>query len=327
MARKPPQRRTTVSMDPDDENVGVHGAEIDSEEEEEEEEEEEPEEEEEEEEEEPEEEEEEEEEEPEEEEEEEEEEPDDLDPDTLRQIGADTVPHSVVGELRRQVRDLTAAMAGTQRQQQQAPAAPTFDIDAKTKERNEKLLEGDTDAASAIDKEIRTFVQQSTIEAATAAAQQVIANDRVASAIADIQRKYPVLDDNRKKSFNPDVLDLVLSQRNLYIGRGMSVEAAIRKAAKVVCESTLGAPRRREEERGNGALSLRQKQKQVDRAGRQPPRVAGSGSSGRVRGDGGDLTEGQIAGMSDAKFRQLDPKVKARERGDIVGSGKRPKRR
>jgi hypothetical protein len=221
------------------------------------------------------------------------------------------------------------AQRGEAPAQPAAPAKPDFDLKAKTKERNAKLLEGDEDAAAALDEEIQNFHKSEAVAAATQAAQNVIQTDRINAAVQEVQRRYPVLDDSRKKSFDPEVLDLVIAQRNLYIGRGMDTATALRKAAKAVCEN-IGSRKGAREDGGRkpGQLSSSDKVKQMRRAQRQPGRLSQAGASGRVRGDaGGELTEQQIASMPEARFKSLDPKTKARERGDFVGPSKRPKRR
>lgn len=332
MARKTPQRRETIDMDPDgdgssstfiSDDAGEDEEEEDADEEEEDgddglDEEEEGDEEDEEEE--------------EEDDDDEEEDGDDdgLDDETLGDIAGTNVPHRVVGALREQNRQLIAALAarGGAPAEPATPAAPKFDVKAKTKERNEKLLEGDTDGAAALDEEIQNHYTSSAVEAATAAAQKVIADDRIAAAVSDVQRRYPVLDDTKKKSFDPEVLDLVLAQRNLYIGRGMGTAEALRKAAKVVCERAGVPAKRGDEDRPAGSMTRAQKMKQVRRAQSQPARISKIGDRGRTRVDSGEgLSEEAIRGMSETRFRNIDPREKARARGDFVGPKKSGARR
>lgn len=253
-----------------------------------------------------------------------------LDDDTLNSIAGSNVPHRVVGDLREQNRQLLAALAARVGAPAAAaePAVPAFDVDAKTKERNEKLLEGDTDAAAKIDKEIQKFYRDDAVNAATAAAQNAIAASQVQAAITDIQRRYPVLDDSKKKSFDPDVLDLVISQRNLYIGRGMDTATALRKAAKVVCERAGVPTKRGDDDRPAGGMTRAQKMRQVERAQRQPARLSQAGGSGRSRVDTSEgLSEETLRGMSEARFKAIDPREKARARGDFVGPKKSGTRR
>ena len=57
-----------------------------------------------------------------------------------------------------------------------------------------------------------------------------------------------------------------------------------------------------------------------------PPQLSRHGSGGRaIKGAGGDLSEDQIRNMSEAKFKNIDPKDKARARGDFVEE--KPRRR
>lgn len=247
------------------------------------------------------------------------------DADTLREIAGDgTVPHGVVGELRRQNRELQAALLarGGGAPAQDTTQAPAFDVKAKRREAREKLLEGDIDAANAIDDEIDAYHQQQAAAQAQQAALQVIERSRVDEAIAEVQRRYPVLNDAKRKSFNQDTLDEVCALRDVLLKRGKPFGAALREAAKRVCER--GSARdddEREDRRpkNRNQLSLREKRDRIRRASGIPPQLSRHGSGGRaIKGAGGDLSEDQIRNMSEAKFKNIDPKDKARARGDFV---------
>ena len=260
---------------------------------------------------------------------EDEDEDDDLDEDTLHEIGnSDTVPRARLNEVleeNRRLREASAAPAAPAE-----PAAPAFDLKAKTKERNEKLLEGDIDAASALDDEIAKHHAATAAQSAAAAATQAIMAERVLDAVAEIQRKYPVLND-KKRSFDRDTLDEVVALRNVYIGRGERMDVALRKAAKRICER--GADLDDDGERGGGktkdrnVMTLKQKREAMRRARQQPPATGRHGSSGRPVKGASSLSEEAVARMSDAKFKALDPRDKAEARGDFVGErGKKPRR-
>ena len=88
---------------------------------------------------------------------EEEDDTDDLDEETLRDIGGTgTVPLGRLNEVLEQNRQLTerliALSGGNQPAAPETHAAPAFDLKAKIKERNAKLLEGDEDAAATLDE-------------------------------------------------------------------------------------------------------------------------------------------------------------------------------
>lgn len=256
----------------------------------------------------------------------------DLDEDALREIGRDdVVPRARLNEVLDEVRQLREQLAGGGSPAPKKDDPPAFDVKVKTKERNEKLLEGDIDAASAIDDEIAEFHRQQAASSAAAAAQQVIVQERVAEAIVEIQQKYPVLND-KKRAFDRDVLDEVVALRNVYIGRGDRMDVALRKAAKRICErgpdrDDDGEDRRRKPKEDRNTMTLRQKREAMRRARQQPPAVSRHGASGRPAKGAAELSEDALRKMPDAKFKQLDPRDKAAARGDFVGERKPKTRR
>ena len=266
---------------------------------------------------------------------EEEDDTDDLDEETLRDIGGTgTVPLGRLNEVLEQNRQLTerliALSGGNQPAAPETHAAPAFDIKAKTKERNAKLLEGDEDAAASLDAEIAEHYQQQAAVTATNAARAVIEQDRTNMAVAEVMRDYPQLNDAKKKTFDADALQEVITLRNGYIQNGMSVAEALRKAAKRL----LGKAAREDddgeddEDRARGKRkvakdpnqrSVKQLRNQMRRAQRTPPSLRNAGGSGRPVG--GDLTAEQLANMPESKFRRIDAKAKAKARGDFVEKG------
>ena len=247
-----------------------------------------------------------------------------LDAEDLRSIAGDgTVPIARLNEVLEQNRRLVEMVTGKAGSSQTTSVsdAPAFDLKAKIKERNDKLLEGDGEAAAAIDGEIAEHYIQSATAAATTAATNAIAQRDTTEAVVEVQRRYPVLND-AKKAFDRDVLDAVCGLRDTYIKRGMSQATALRKAAKFICERGAadddddGEERRGRRGGKKNALTLQQKRDAMRRARQQPPRPGAHGTSGRVAA--GRLSEDAIAGMSEARFKQLDERTKREERGDFV---------
>lgn len=256
----------------------------------------------------------------------------DADEETLRDIsGNGTVPLARLNEVLEQNRQLTerviALSGGGQPAAPAAAAAPAFDLKAKTKERNAKLLEGDEDAAAALDEEIAEHYQRQAAVTATTAAREVIEQDRTNMAVAEVMRDYPQLNDANKKTFDAGALKEVVTLRNGYIQDGMSVADALRKAAKrLLGKSKVQADEEDDDEdRARGKVkdpnkrSVKQLRQKMRNAQRTPPSMRNAGGSGRPVG--GDLTAEQLANMPESKFRRIDAKAKAKARGDFVEKG------
>ncbi len=260
---------------------------------------------------------------------EEEDDTDDLDEETLRDIGGTgTVPLGRLNEVLEQNRQLTerliALSGGNQPAAPETHAAPAFDIKAKTKERNAKLLEGDEDAAASLDAEIAEHYQQQAAVTATNAARAVIEQDRTNMAVAEVMRDYPQLNDANKKTFDAGALKEVVTLRNGYIQDGMSVADALRKAAKRLLGKAKVEPEDEDEDRpsskgGQNRRTVKQLRGAMKKAQRIPPSLRNAGGSGRPVG--GDLTAEQLANMPESKFRRIDAKAKAKARGDFVEKG------
>ena len=268
--------------------------------------------------------------------EEEEDDTDDLDEETLRDIGGTgTVPLARLNEVLEQNRQLTERLIAVTGggKPTGAPAAedpPAFDLKAKIKERNAKLLEGDEDAAATLDEEIIQYHQKQGAAAGAQAARELIEQDRTNAAVAEVMRDYPQLNDAKKKTFDADALQEVITLRNGYIQNGMSVAEALRKAAnrllgKAAREDDDGED---DEDRARGKRkvakdpnqrSVKQLRNQMRRAQRTPPSLRNAGSGGKPAG--GEMTAEQLARMPESKFKRLDPKAKSEARGDFVDTG------
>ena len=255
------------------------------------------------------------------------EEDDDADDDALREIAGDSrmVPRARLNEVLERLRVLEAQQGGAPRNDAAADTAAAevqFDLTAKIRERNELLLEGDTDAAGAIDGEIAAFYQQQAARAASEAATQVIQQEKVQDTIAALQKRYPVLNDRKKDLFDRDTLDEVVALRNVYIARGEPMHTALRKAADRICGRGEGKPGRSAERRQPepNQRSVRQMREAVRTQRRTPAPLNQHGASGRPASSGGleGMDEERLARMSPDKFRQIDEREKARARGDFV---------
>lgn len=270
----------------------------------------------------------------EEEEEEDGEEEEEADPDDLEEIansGRGSVPIARLNEVLEQNRKLTEALllqaGGGQKPAARAEEAPTFDLKAKLKERNAKILEGDDDAATAIDLEIEEYRQKvATAEAtkiATGRVTAAMAEQETSAAIARVQRDYPVLND-KTRAFDSDKLDEVVALRNVYMARGMSMGEAIAQAARRVCGKPASgkAGGNRERARDPEERTTRERRIQHQRARNQPGNLNKAGMSARQVADTLRRTEN----VSERQVRQMTEQEKRRERGDFDVGPRRGRR-
>lgn len=189
---------------------------------------------------------------------------------------------------------------------------PQFDEDAKEKEYIEAMLEGDTDLALAIRREINANIrEQSRIDAAQDIEHRTTANSLAAESEAALE-DYPYLD-------TPDgeyALELIVVARDADIAKGVPPHLALRKAVAAIAPRFMpddgGAPSR-DLQSNKGALDTRT-QGALRRGARdsnlQPPALqAGIGT--RITGPRVNVEQ-----LDEAQFRSLSEAEKKRLRGD-----------
>src|SRR5579862_3020825 len=246
----------------------------------------------------------------------------DLDDDTLRDLAKDDDDTPVIPKARfdevvdERNRLLDHALKGA------AAAAkkdepPPFDLKAKIKERNTKLMEGDEDAALAIDLEVEEY---RTGQAAERAAQRYRAErvqEDVAEASGTVESKFPQLKPGSKK-YDQDVVDEVVALRNVYIQRGMPVGKAIIKASERICAR--GQAAADDDDRGDPKnvtrmqprMTAAQIAEKMALQKRQPPRTGEQGVGNRER-SGERVKDIDFENMSDAEFERMQ-----REQPEVV---------
>jgi hypothetical protein len=134
---------------------------------------------------------------------------------------------------------LAAAARGPAAPVKEEPKLPEFDLAAKVREKNKKLLEGDEDAAATIELEIETHRQAlADARAQHNADKQLDAKleaRELESILVDAFEQFPFLSDANKKLFNEDALDEVCALRDVYMGKGHTKPQALEKAILKVC--------------------------------------------------------------------------------------------
>lgn len=237
----------------------------------------------------------------------------------------DTVPYSRFKEVNDR---LKALEAGQPAKGEDGSDIPAFDMAAKLKEKNEALLEGDVEKATAIDLEVAKHQQLVADARADARAQKNRQEESIQKVVRQVQKKYPQLDDSKgNKAFSAETLAEVVALRNGYIAAGMPVQSALMKAADRLLGKG-GKPAAKPEEPkgkdGKKKLSDQEKLRRIlraKRAGQQPASPTGKRGDGNRTSKAVDWASIKVEDLSDAQLTELErtnPKLLARLQGDVV---------
>lgn len=223
---------------------------------------------------------------------------------------------------RLQLEEELARARGTQPSTVKPEAAPVesqaFDFDAAEKRYMDALMDGDTDAAAALRKEIRAeerkdFSQQSEQSAKQAAeaerqrVQNETAQEQTQRVLDDAIEKYPFLD-HASEAADSDAIEDVIARRDLYIKQGVPFAQALEKAVEKV------APRYQTETpaptpASSKTATVDQIKRNLEREKRIPAAMPGVGERGK------DI---DYANLSEDEFDSLSEQEKRKARGDFV---------
>ena len=213
-------------------------------------------------------------------------------------------------------------LAARQAQEAQASqlGAVEEQLDALEDQYQELLLDGNSEEAAAVRKEIRTLerklARHEAEQYAAQGASQVLEGERFSAAVARLEADYPALNPN-SDHFDQDLCDLVLTrQRSLMQRDNLSPSQALVAAANHVVERFLtggatspqkGLSKAQEDRRAA------QVQKNLDTMARQPASLKSSGMDSDKLGQNGlpDVTH-----MSYEEFSALPESTLSRLRGD-----------
>lgn len=205
--------------------------------------------------------------------------------------------------------------------------APVFDLKAKLRAQNTALMEGDEETALTLALEIedhRLSRATSTAEAnAIARVTELNEKSAVDTVIEQGFAKYPFLTEANKDVYNPEALEEVMMWRNHLLAQGVPMSVALSRALDKV------GPRYTEEEEveqpvvrkpaAKPQLSLVQRRKaeavrrNVGVERRTPGSIAQAGAAHRERLD---VTQLNVADMTDEEYAALPEAAKAKLRGD-----------
>lgn len=219
--------------------------------------------------------------------------------------------------LQKQLDEMNAA-------KEKAEEAPEdYDFDAKEVEYQNMVLDGETDKAVALRREIRKAEREQVEYEMRQEMTQTVSQDRQMNALQQaataMEEAYPVFDRNSAE-FNEDYTNEVLELRDAFMSNGYDVVDALSKAVKyVVKDHDL-------DQAGDEAPSLAGKAPSVDEVAKkraqvsrklkaaesQPPELPGESSS--VHGEKGL----DVSNMTEEEFDALPEATLRRLRGDIL---------
>ena len=203
------------------------------------------------------------------------------------------------------------------------PAPEPYDFDTKELEYQEHVLNGETDKAVALRKEIREaektqleFEMGQKFNQHTEHSQQLQA---LQTAAIEMETQYPVFDKN-SETFNQEYTNEVIQLRDAFVSQGNNVVEALQKAVTYVVktndikstgeETTLDAPAPKQTT-DQVAKKRKEVSKKLKAAETQPPDMPGESSSAH----GEKVVD--IANMTDEEFNALPAATLKRLRGDV----------
>ena len=204
-----------------------------------------------------------------------------------------------------------------------AEAPEAYDFDAKEVEYQNMVLDGETEKAVALRREIRQAERAQLEYEMRQEMTQTVSHDREMTALqqaaAAMEEAYPVFDKN-SESFNEDYTNEVVELRDMFMVKGYDAVAALSRAVKYVVsdhgldESQESAPSLAGKAQKTDELARKRAQvgKKLKAAEAQPPELPGESSSmhGERAIDLSAMTEEEFDALPEATLKRL--------RGDIL---------
>jgi len=202
-------------------------------------------------------------------------------------------------------------------------APEEYDFDAKEVEYQNMLLDGETEKAVGLRREIRK-AERATLEfEMRQEMNQTVTQDRQMTALQQaanaMEEAYPIFDSN-SEDFNEEVTNEVVELRDAFIMKGYEAVDALSKAVKYVVKGhdieqpTEDAPSLAGKAQTTDELSKKRAQinKKLKAAEAQPPELPGESSltHGEKTLDLSSMTEDEFAALPEATLKRL--------RGDII---------
>lgn len=191
-----------------------------------------------------------------------------------------------------------------QQDQQQIP----YDFDEAEERYLNAMMEGESDLAKSIRREIRQQEEALFVAKASAALEQEKSRKSVeqnlSALIADAYVNYPVLNPD-SDTYNQGLVEKINRLQAAYIREGHTADAALKSAL----DDFMGEPIRQQQSGNKGNADAMRRN--ADAANRQPPMLSQAGIGDRARAASLDVSK-----MSEEEFAALPDKEKRRLRGD-----------
>jgi len=219
--------------------------------------------------------------------------------------------------LQKQLDEMTAA------NEKSAEAPESYDFDAKEVEYQNMVLDGETEKAVALRREIRKAEREQLEFEMRQEMNQTVSQDRQMTALQQaanaLEEAYPVFDRN-SDAFNEEVTNEVVELRDAFIMKGYEAVDALSKAVKYVVkdhdldQTQESVPSLAGKAQKSDELAKKRAQvsKKLRAAEAQPPELPGESSSnhGEKGLDLSSMTEEEFAALPEATLKRL--------RGDIL---------
>ena len=193
---------------------------------------------------------------------------------------------------------------------------PEFDFDGKEAEYMDAVLDGETDKAQQVRKEIRSAERESMakelrkdIHNTTNVTKQQLDLD---VAVSDMVASYPVLDSQSDEA-NADMIADANELMGMYAQKGMTPADALRKAVRMTLASSMPELLQPKAVESKPAAKKRTTdvKKKLEAASAQPAKLKGESAATR----GNEVVD--ISTMTDSDFDQLSDAQMKRLRGDF----------
>lgn len=205
------------------------------------------------------------------------------------------------------------------------PELPSYDFEAKEREYQDLILDGEPDKAAKLRSEIRNAEREAMSYELRREVEQTVTRNNEETALQQaanlLEAEYPVFDQN-SADYNEDYTQEVIELRDAFMVQGLRAVDALSKASNFVIKahdigtesddsSALTAKQAPKKSVDEVAKKRAEVAKKLDAAKKQPPELPGEGSSshGEKALDISSLSEEEFNALPEATLRRL--------RGDI----------